>query len=52
MQKPQHPVQKMKKEETQNEENEKKAKIGGDKMQIGDDKKNRTTDRNPLANTV
>jgi hypothetical protein len=38
---------KMKKEETQNEENEKKAKIGGDKMQIGDDQKNRTTDRNP-----
>jgi hypothetical protein len=29
----------MKKEETQNEENEKKAKIGGDKMQIGDDQK-------------
>ncbi len=29
----------MNKEETQNEENEKKAKIGGDKMQIGDDRK-------------
>jgi hypothetical protein len=41
---------KMKKEETQNEENEKKAKIGRDKMQIGDDRKNRTTDGNPLAN--
>jgi hypothetical protein len=41
---------KKKKEETQNEENEKKEKIGGDEMQIGDDRKNRTTDRNPLAN--
>ncbi len=41
---------KIKKEETQNEENKKKEKNGGDKMQIGDDRKNRTTDRNPLAN--
>jgi hypothetical protein len=40
-------ISKMKKFKTRHE---KKQKIGGDMIEIGDDRKKRTTDRNPLTN--
>jgi hypothetical protein len=40
---------KMKKLKTRHK---KKQKIGGDMIEIGDDRKKRTTDRNPLTNNI